>query len=80
MVVTERIGCGGNANSGLGGRVGRGEGGYGWNGDIDILSWWEDNVANITLGTDTNAPLIYAPRLEHHHPIMSTLWDPGGRL
>ena len=40
----------------------------------------EDKVANITLGTETNAPLDYAPGLDHHHPILSTLGDPGGRL
>ena len=40
----------------------------------------ENNVANITLGTEHNAPLTYALGLEHHHPIMSTLGYPGGRL
>ena len=44
------------------------------------MSWWDDNVANLTLGTEPNVPLAYAPGLEHHHPIMITLGDPGGRL
>ena len=41
---------------------------------------WEDNVANITLGTEHNASLAYAPGLEPHHPIMSTLGAHGGQL
>ena len=40
----------------------------------------EDNVANITLGTEPNTPLAFALGLEYHHPIMSTLGDPRGRL
>ena len=48
--------------------------------DGDRLSWWEDNVANLTLGTEPNAPLAYALVLEHHHPILSEIGDPGGRL
>ena len=40
----------------------------------------EDNVANVTLGTEPNSPLAFALGLEYHHPIMSTLGDPGGRL
>ena len=35
----------------------------GGGGDRDILSQWEYNVANTTLGTDTNAPLAYDPGL-----------------
>ena len=73
-----QIGYGGDVNSGSGGgtdvegggdrRAGYG-GGYG-------LSWWEDNIANATLETEPNAPLAYAPGLEHHPPNMSTLGDP----
>ena len=48
--------------------------------DGDVLSWWEDNVENITLRTEHNAPLAYDLVLEHHHPIMSTLGDPRGQL
>ena len=44
------------------------------------LSWWEDNIAHVTLGTDPNAPLAYAPGLELHHPIMSMLGEYRGRL
>ena len=50
-----------------------GGGGYGWGGDGYRIIQWEDNVSNLTLGTEPNAPLAYAPGLEHHHPIMSTL-------
>ena len=49
-------------------------------GDGDGLNWWGDNVSYVTLGTDPNYPLAYAPVLELHHPIMSKLWDPRGRL
>ena len=48
-------------------------------GDGDRLNLWEDNVANATLGTEPNAPLAYALGLEHHHPIMSMLGEPGGQ-
>ena len=54
--------------------------GYGRGGDGYRLSRWEDNVANLTLGTEPNALLAYAPGLEHHHPIMSTIGNPGVRL
>ena len=46
----------------------------------DILSQWEDNMANITLGTETNSYLEYAPVLKHHHPISSILGEFGGQL
>ena len=46
----------------------------------DGFHWWEDNIAQITLGADPNAPIAYAPVLEIHHPIMSMLLDPGGCL
>ena len=48
-----------------------GGGVYIWDRDGYRISWWEDNVAIINLGTDTNDPLDYAPGLEHHHPIIS---------
>ena len=51
--------CGGDADGGSGvgtdGRVGGDE----QDGDGDGLSRWEDNVAHITLGTETNDPLAY---------------------
>ena len=37
----------------------------------------EDTVVNITLGTEPNATLSYALRLELHHPIMSKLGEHG---
>ena len=72
MVRSGRTGCGGDVDGILGGRTDRGGGG-----DRDRLSRLEDNVAHVTLGTDPNAPLAYAMGLEIHHPIMSTLRDPG---
>ena len=53
---------------------------YIWDGDGDIISRWEDNVANITLGMETNAPLAYAPGLEYHHPIISMIGYLEGQL
>ena len=51
--------CGGDADGGSGvgtdGRVGGDE----QDGDGDGLSRWEDNVAHVTLGTETNDPLAY---------------------
>ena len=80
VVVTGQGVCGRDEDEGLGGRTdGRG-GGYGWEGEKDGLNWWEDNVANINVGTEPNAPIDYAPKLEHHHPIMSMLGDHRGRL
>ena len=80
VVGIGRFECGGYADGGLGGGTDGGGGGYGWGGDGYRIIQWEDNVSNLTLGTEPNAPLAYAPGLEHHHPIMSTLGDPGGRL
>ena len=77
-----RIGCRGDVNNGSGGRTdveGGGDGrdgdgyGYGYG-----LSWWDDNIANVTLGTEPNAPLDYDTGLEHHHPNISTRGEPGG--
>ena len=79
MVGALCIGCGGDANIGLVVGMDGGGGGYGGGGGGYILIQWEDNEENITLGADPNAPLFYAPVLEHHHPIMSTLGDPRGR-
>ena len=39
-----------------------------------------DTVVTITLGTDHNAPLVYAPELELQHPIISTIGAHGGQL
>ena len=80
VMGTGRDGCGGDVDIGSGGRTEGGGGGDGWVGDGERLSRWEDNVANLTVGTEPNAPLAYAPGLEHHHPIISTLGEPGGRL
>ena len=52
----------------------------GQGGDGYILSWWEDNLKNVTLGTEPNAPIAYDMVLEHHHLIMSTLEEPGCQL
>ena len=65
---------------GLGGRSDGGGVGEGRGENREILSRWEDNEAKLTLGMDPNDPLAYAPGLEHHHPIMSMLGEPGGRL
>ena len=80
VVGTERGLCGEDVGGSLLGGTDRGRGEDGRHGDRYRLSWWEDNVANSTLGTDTNSPLAYAPILGHHHPIMSTLGEPGGQL
>ena len=40
----------------------------------------EDNVANLILVTEPNDPIVYAPGLELHHPIMRTLGGYGGNL
>ena len=75
-----RIGCGGDANSGSGGGTDVEVGGdaQNENGDGYGLSWWENNIENVTLGMEPNAPLVYAPVLEHHSPYISTLGYPGG--
>ena len=80
VVVTGRGRCGRDVDDGSGGGTYGGRGGYRQDRDGDGLNQWEYNVANITLGTEPNAPLAYAPVLKHHHPIMNTLGDPGGRL
>ena len=80
MVRSGRIGYEGDANRGLGGRMNRGVGRYGQDGDGYRLSHCKDNVANVTLGMEPNATFFYATGLEHHHPIMSTLGDPGVQL
>ena len=70
-----RVGCAGDTYGGLGGGTDGGGRGDGQDGGGDMLSRWEYNVANVTLGTDPNDPLSYAPGLEHHYPIMSTLGE-----
>ena len=84
VVGTRRIGFGRDTDGGLGGGT---DGVRGVNGqDIEIygdrygLNWWGDNVANIRLWTELNDPLAYAPVLEHHHMIMSTIRCPRVRL
>ena len=78
MVGTGRGGYGRDADGGSGGRT---DGGGGGNiRDRDGLNWWEDNIANITLGTEPNDPLAYAPVLQHNHPAISTLVDPRDGL
>ena len=59
---------------------GGGGGRDGWDKDGDRLSQWGNNVEHITLGTERNVPLVYAPGFEHHHPIMSILWGLGSWL
>ena len=80
VVVLGRIGLGGDAERGLGGRTYRGGGRYGWDGDGYGLNWWEDTAANAILGTGPNSPLASAPGLELHHMIMSIIGGQGGRL
>ena len=58
----------------------RGGGGGGDGPDGDGLNWWEDTVEDLILGTEHNNPLVYAPVLEHHQPIMSMIGGHGGRL
>ena len=72
----------GDADGGLRGGTDRVGGGDRLDVDVDgyILCRWEDNVSHITLGTEPNAPLSYAPGLELHHLIMSTLGEHGGKL
>ena len=72
--------CGGDSDGVSGGRTDGGGEGDVWDGDGKRLSRWEDYLANLTLGTEPNAPLVYALVLEHHNQIMSMLGDPGGRL
>ena len=40
----------------------------------------KDTVAVNTIGTGPNSPLAYAPVLENHQPIMSTIGGHGGLL
>ena len=82
VVGVERLGLGGYADVGLVGGTDRRVGRYGQDGDRDRggLNWWEDTIANIILGMETNAPLASAPGLELHHPITSMLGGHGGQL
>ena len=80
VVATGSGGCGRDTYGGLGGGTDVWGGGDGQDRNRDGLNWWEDNVENINLGIEPNAPLVSVTGLEHHHPIMSMLGDPGGRL
>ena len=81
VVGTGRLGLGRDAYCGLGGRTDWGGVGYRWNSEGDGLNSWEDTVANLILGMETNAPLVYDLGLELRHPIMSMLGGRrGGRL
>ena len=55
MVRLGRTECGGDVDDILGGGMDRGRGG-----SRDILIRLEDNVEQVTLGTEPNAPLAYA--------------------
>ena len=80
VMVTGQGECGRDADDSSGGRTDRSKGVCIWDGEGYRISWWEDNVANITLGTETHAPLDYAPGLEHHHPIIIMLGELEGQL
>ena len=60
VVVAGWLGIGRYLDGGLGGRMDRGLGGGGRDRYGDRFNQWEDNVANIILGTETNSPLAYA--------------------
>ena len=80
VVVTGQIGLGQDVDGGLGGITDRGRGRDIYDGDKYGINRWEDNVANVILVTEHNAPLAYAPGLELHHLIMSNLGRHGGRI
>ena len=63
VVGSGRTRFGRDADGGLGGGKGGGVGGDKRDRDVDKLSQWEDNISNINLGLDPNAPLAYAPVL-----------------
>ena len=83
MVVKGGVGCGRDADRGLGGGTDGVGGGDGRDRDGDRygdgygLNWWEDNAENRTLGTEPNYTLDYAMGLEHYNPITSKTRDPG---
>ena len=60
VLRTGRSGCGRDADGGSGGRRDGGGLGDGQDGDGNGLNWWEDNVANVNLGTKPKSPLAYA--------------------
>ena len=81
VVGEEMVGCIGDADSVLGGRMEGGGGGDRWDGNIDgRIIRWEYTVVNVNLVTGTNAPIFYAPGLELHHSIMIMLRGNRGRL
>ena len=75
MVGAGRLGLGGYSYGGLRGELDRERGGRVRDGEgyRDRINRWEDNAANVILGTEPNAPLAYATGLDTHHLIMSTL-------
>ena len=74
VVGEGRGGCGGGVDGGSGGGTDRGLGGDGRDGyGYRQLIMWEYTVSNVILGMEPNAPLVYAPVLEIHQPIMSML-------
>ena len=77
VVKTGRLGLGGDAYDGLGGRTGGEGGGYGRYGDGYGIIMWKDTVAKIILGMEPNAPLAYAYILELQYPSMSMLGGHG---
>ena len=63
MVLTGQFGCGRDKDGLSGGGTDRWGGVYIWDRDGDRLSWWDDNVSNITLWKENNASLAYSPVL-----------------
>ena len=85
VVVIGRFVFGGDADYGSGGGTYRGGGGDGRDGDGEgdgdgRIIKLEDNVANITSGTEPNDTLVYAPVLDINYPIVSTLGVYEGQL
>ena len=80
VVGSVRTGFGKDADSGLVSGTERGWVGDRQDGGGNGLNKWEYNVSRVTLGTDPNAPLAYAPALELHHPIISKLLYPRVQL
>ena len=54
-----RTGFGGDADGGSGDGMYVGGGGDGRGRYGDVLSWWEDNIAHVTLWAETNDPPAY---------------------
>ena len=77
VVGAGRIGCGGDTDSVLGGEMDIEGGGDRRDKDGYRLTWWDNNVVQVSLKTDPNAHFAYVLVLEHHHLITSTPGDPG---